>query len=202
MDKEILRTVFIWWRFLFWCWLPLFLSAETAISQDIGRRTDPFPAHVDTAVSYFGSKELKKENHGPDIKKFLGSVGLPEGYPYCAAFNSYCLEAAGADYPKVRSAMAQAFITDRSIEAKKVMRGYVEIPAGSIHVMKKGNTSSGHTGFVLLRWSGRSGIVIDANTGTGLKGESEREGQGVWIRRRTIYPTCYFCVDYFTPVEY
>jgi hypothetical protein len=161
-----------------------------------------FPAHIDTAVSYFGPKELEKENHGPDIKKFLAAVGLDEGYPYCAAFVSYDLEAAGADYPEIRSALAQDFITDESIDAKKVMRGQITIPSGYIHVMPKGETRYGHNGFVLLDWSGSTGITIDANTGLGLPGQSERDGQGIWIRERTIYTTCYFCVKHFTPVRY
>lgn len=176
-----------------WLCLCLLLPLQSAKAQ--------LPAHIDTAVSYFGPKELEKENHGPAVKKFLAAVGLDEGYPYCAAFNSYCLEAAGASYPAVRSALAQDFITDRSIDAKRVMRGQVTIPSGWIHVMVKGETRFGHTGFVLLPWEGSTGIVIDANTGTGLSGESERDGQGVWIRQRQIYTTCYFCIKHFTPAE-
>lgn len=176
--------------------LCLLLPLQSAKAQ--------FPAHVDTALTYFGPKELAKENHGPDIKKFLASVGLDQGYPYCAAFVSYCLDAPADNvkYPRVRSALSTDFITGRSIDAKKVMRGQVTIPAGSIHIMPKGETGSGHTGFVLLDWSGRTGIVIDANTGTGLSGESERDGQGVWIRQRQIYTTCYFCIKEFTLVNY
>lgn len=163
-----------------------------------------FPAHIDTALSYFGPKELEQENHGPDVKKFLAAAGLGEGYPYCAAFISYCLDAPDPApvYPPVRSALAQDFITDQSIDAKRVLRGQVTIPSGWIHVMKKGETRFGHTGFVLLPWEGDTGIVIDANTGTGLEGESERDGQGVWIRQRQIYTTCYFCIKEFTPVRY
>lgn len=161
-----------------------------------------FPAHVDTAVSYFGPKELETENHGPHIKKFLGSVGLDEGYPYCAAFVSYSLEATNVRYPEKRSALSQDFITDQSIDAKKVMRGQLSVPSGYIHVMPKGETPYGHNGFVLLDWTGPTGITIDANTGLGLPGESERDGQGVWIRERQIYTTCYFCVKHFTPVRY
>jgi len=161
-----------------------------------------FPAHVDTALTYFGPKEQVQENRGPDIATFLGAVGLGEGYPYCAAFVSYCLDATGAEKPRVRSALSVDFITDRSIDAKKVMRGQRTVPSGWIHVMPKGETGSGHTGIVLLEWTGSTGIVIDANTGTGLEGESERDGQGVWIRRRQIYSSCYFCVKKFTPVRY
>lgn len=195
--REILPT-----RLFSLLWLLLFLLA---LSPSVKAQ---FPAHIDTALTYFGPKEQIKENHGPDIKKFLAAVGLGEGYPYCAAFVSYCLDAADGSrqteiqYPKVRSALSTDFITDRSIDAKKVLRGQVTIPAGSIHIMPKGETGSGHTGFVLKKWTGRKGLTIDANTGTGLEGESERDGQGVWIRIRQIYSSCYFCVKEFTLVKY
>jgi hypothetical protein len=172
-------------------WLPWSAKAQA------------FPAHVDTAISYFGFKEVDRENHGPDIRKFLSAVGLPEGHPYCAAFVSYCLNAVDPvpALPKVRSALAQAFITDRSIEAKHVMRGYVEVPSGWIGIHKKGNTGFGHTWFVLLPWQGPTGYTIEGNTTAGPGGD-DREGQGVFIRERTIYPTNYFRITHFTPVEY
>lgn len=175
------------------CWLWPLRSAKAQL-----------PAHIDTAVSYFGPKELVRENHGPEIKKFLAATGLGEGYPWCAAFVSYCLEVAigPGGYPRIRSALAQDFITGQSIKAKNVMRGQVMIPSGYIFVMVRGQTRFGHTGFVLLGWQGPAGITIEGNTGTGLPGEDEREGQGVWIRRRQIYTTCYFCIKYFTPVGY
>ncbi|TYP92095.1 CHAP domain-containing protein [Fodinibius salinus] len=161
-----------------------------------------FPAHVDTALTYFGPKEQVRENYGLDIKKFLGSVGLGQGYPYCAAFNSYCLDAAGAVEPTVRSASSRDFITEQSIDAKKVLRGQKNVPRGWIHVMPKGETPYGHTGIVIKQFNNAKVLAIDANTGTGLEGESEREGQGVWVRIRQIYSSCYFCIKYFTPVKY
>lgn len=186
------------WDCCLWLWLLLSLPVLSP-SANAQR-----PAHVDTALTYFGRKEVEQENHGPDIEKFLASVGLEEGYPYCAAFVSYCLEQPQKDIqlPRVRSALSTDFITDRSIDAKKVLRGQVTVPAGAIHIMPKGETGSGHTGFVLKKWTGATGLVIDANTSTGLEGTSERNGQGVWIRQRQIYSSCYFCIKEFTLVRY
>lgn len=177
--------------YLFMLWLPWSAEAQR-------------PAHLDTALTYFGPKELQDENYGPAVNRFLAAVSLPPGNPYCAAFVSFCLDAPDriVARPRVRTGLAQEFITDRSIEAKKVMRGYKKIPAGSIGIHKKGNTRFGHTWFVLLDWRGPAGVTIEANTGTGLPGQSERDGQGVWIRRRIIYPTNYFRVTHFTLVEY
>jgi len=158
-----------------------------------------FPAHIDTAVRYFGPKEQHRENYGTDVKKFLNSVGLDEGYSWCASFVSYDCDAADVSYPRIRSALAQDFITNQSIDAKKVLRGQVTIPSGYIFVMKKGDTIHGHTGFVLLPWHGKTGITIEGNTDLGIPG---RKDQGVWIKQRQIYSTCYFCIKKFTPVRY
>ena len=34
-------------------------------------------------------REVGGNNHGPAVKRFLAEVGLPEGYAWCDAFQSY-----------------------------------------------------------------------------------------------------------------
>lgn len=186
----ILPLLFFYYLWLLWSVSPLF-------AQD----ARPFPAHIDTAISYFGFQDLPDQNnYGPAIKKFLASVGLPEGYPYCAAFISYCLSVAGAEKPTVRSALASDFIRPNSISAKDVMMRRKKIPSGSIGIYRRGNTKFGHAVFVLLEWSGSTGITIEGNTTTGSG--NEFNGNGVWIRQRTIYPLNYFRLTHFTQVRY
>lgn len=43
---------------------------------------------TELAAAKLGIRETSP-NHGPWIKKFLAEVGLPEGYPWCAAFQSF-----------------------------------------------------------------------------------------------------------------
>jgi hypothetical protein len=160
-----------------------------------------FPAHVDTAVTYFGFQdEPGRNNHGANIKKWLGSVGLPEGNPYCAAFVSYCLTVSGAVNPRERSALSSRFIQPNSISAKHVQQGRAEAPSGTIIVWRRGNTQFGHLGFVLLDWRGSTGITIEGNTTTGSG--NEFNGSGVWIRKRTIFPANHFRITHFTEVFY
>ena len=45
---------------------------------------------VDVALSQNGVREKTGKNDGPEIRKYLREVGLPEGYPYCAAGLTWC----------------------------------------------------------------------------------------------------------------
>lgn len=180
--------------------LSLLLWVKAANSQDRLRMPESFwPAHIDTALTYFGVQDLPgKDIHGQAIKKFLESVNLPQGNPYCAAFASYCLNVAGAKRPKVRTALATNFITDDSIDAKEVMYGREMVPTGTIAIWRRGNTMFGHAGFVLYDWRGAVGITIEGNT-TAISGS---DVEGVFIRKRTIYPANYFRIVQFTIVTY
>lgn len=44
---------------------------------------------ADEAVQNVGVTETDKDNHGPAIKKYLKTVGLEEGFAWCAAFLKY-----------------------------------------------------------------------------------------------------------------
>ena len=164
------------------------------------RAEDIRPAHISYAMQYDGVTELQA-NSGPEIDRFLASVGLDSGLNYCAAFVSYILDQHDITYPDVRTGVAQHFITDSSINAKQVLRGTATIPEGDILVWKRGNTWQGHTGFVIDDWQGASGFTIEANTTPGPLG-NQANGQGVYTRQRTIEPGNYFRITHFTPVRY
>lgn len=188
------------WLLLLFFMLSLLLWGKALEGQNRLKLSESNrPAHIDTALTYFGVQDLPgKDNHGQAIKKFLDSVNLPQGNPYCAAFASYCLNVAGAKRPKVRTALATNFITDDSIDAKDVMYGRKMVPTGTIAVWRRGNTMFGHAGFVLYDWCGAVGITIEGNT-TATKGS---DVEGVFIRKRTIYPANYFRIVQFTIVTY
>lgn len=158
-------------------------------------------SHQDTANVYVGTVELGN-NAGPDIGRFLASVGLDEGYAYCSAFVSFCLDAPSQapTAPRVRSALAQDFITDASHSARDVLVGVYKPVRGTILVWKKRNGPYGHVGLVLV-WNGGCGYTVEANTSNGTFG-SQRDGDGVYVRRRCIEPGNYFRIVSFTPVEY
>lgn len=158
------------------------------------------PPHVTVARSYIGTVEKGGNNRGPEVKLFLKSVGLDQGNPWCAAFVSFCLTESKATYPTKRTALARAFISKRSVRAKDVLLGRVDIAAGWLSIYGKGNTVFGHieivTAFSTKKRTGRS---IGGNTSSGRQ---ERDGDGVWEKAFSIQPGNYFRITHFEPVEY
>ena len=151
-----------------------------------------------------GTQELE-QNAGPEVERFLSSVGLARGNPYCAAFVSFTLTKQDGTMhpvlrPTIRSGLASKFITRRSIKASHVLQGTKTPEPGDIIIWRKGNTIFGHAGIV-LEWKGACGKTIEANTSSGVYG-SQADGDGVWIRERCIEPGNYFRIVAFTPVLY
>jgi hypothetical protein len=190
MEIQPFRNFILLLLFCFSLLLTLWVSAAHSQPQ-----TEP---HLQTALHYFGPQDTERDNHGQHIKTWLNSVGLPQGNPYCAAFVSYCLEVNNAKKPEVRSALASNFIRPNSLKAKDVMYGRKTAKAGAVIIWRKGNTMFGHAGFVLFDWQGATGMTIEGNT-TATSGS---DVEGVFIRKRTIYPANYFRITNFTTVQY
>ncbi|MDZ4701380.1 MAG: CHAP domain-containing protein [Rhodothermales bacterium] len=192
----------------------------------------PMPPHLEVAHRFIGVTEQPKDsNRGPEVESFLAAVGLApkqdasgdwKSYPYCAAFVSYCLNIAGdgVAFPTKRTAAARQFIDDAhsivladdadafavrggSIRANVVQRGTVPIPPGTIVIWKAKRAPEdlqGHAGLV-VSWEGQAGVTIEGNTGAGEAGD-QREGGGVYLRKRMLSPGSAFRIVSFTPVTY
>lgn len=183
--------------------ISLVFMAQDAAAQDSPQRLAPVwpsPPHVDTLLAYEGHTETS-DNSSPHVDRFLASTGLDPGYPWCAAFVSYGLEQSGASYPDVRSALARDFVTDRSVQARKVLNRGIEIERGYIVVWRRGNTIQGHAGAVLY-WEGGSGSVVEGNTTPQQGSGVDYNGGGVYEKQRTIEPANYFRITDFTPFNY
>jgi hypothetical protein len=155
--------------------------------------------HLQIAESFVGVTEKTGKNDGHEVEMFLQSVGRKKGDSWCSAFVSYCLTAANVKEPKIRSGLARAFKKNKGlINANDVLRGSKKIEAGSIVGWEKGNTVFGHIGFV-KSWNKQHGITIEGNTSSGMKG-SQSDGDGVYIRSRSIQPANYFRIRWFVPV--
>lgn len=152
---------------------------------------------IAVANSYVGITETEGDNRHPEIDKWNENIGVPVGSSYCASFVSYILDSVDVNYPVKRTALAQDFITNKSIRASNI-HTVEQSPKGWILVWKRGETWMGHTGFV-RRKSGTTFYTIEANTSPGQEG-SQREGDGVWSRQRHVDPTAYFRITHFTPV--
>jgi len=158
--------------------------------------------HLDTALSYVGTKELTGHNDGKAVEMFLHSVGRHKGDSWCAAYVSYCLTAGHVKSPAVRSGLARSFKQSPGlIKANDVLMKIKSVPAGSIVGWEKGNTISGHIAFTIKRWCGISGNTVEGNTSSGISG-SQSDGDGVYKRIRSIQPANYFRIKWFVLVSY
>lgn len=180
---------------LFGCLLTssLPLSASQIVNQTDGERVR------NIAYGFVGTKEVGN-NGGYWVTKFLKSVGLRPGNPWCAAFVSFCLDSADIKTMRVRSGLARHFISkNKTIKATKVLQTNMKIPMGSVVVWRRGTTTFGHVGFV-DKWEGKSGTTIEGNTTSG-KGGKEWDGGGVWYRKRTINPYNHFRITDFALLD-
>lgn len=172
--------------------LPLHSASQTVKQLD-GERVR------NIAYGFVGTKE-SGDNAGYWVTRFLKSVGLRPGNPWCAAFVSFVLDSAKINTMKTRSGLARHFISkNKTIKATKVSFENMKIPMGTVLVWRRGTTTFGHVGFA-DQWIGKSGTTIEGNTTSGKSG-SQWNGGGVWSRKRTINPYDYFRITDFALLD-
>jgi hypothetical protein len=148
------------------------------------------------ARGFVGVKEDLGNNRGHWVNRFLLSAKSKPGNQWCAAFVAFCLDSARVKSLLTRSALARSYVRPNSVKATRVISENMVIPPGSILIWRRGNTMFGHVGFV-VEWRGKSGTTVEGNTSSGLKG-SQNDGDGVYMRKRTINPYSYFRITDFT----
>jgi hypothetical protein len=143
-------------------------------------------ASLDTAIAQVGTRESTGNNDGP-VAKYLASVGLPEGYPYCAAGQYYCFlsaaRALGTDIQMIqieKSAVANAIYNDA---AKRGTAKAYQPARHDLIVWRNPGSFSGHIERIVE--CGRGGWVKTVAFNTG--GGSRRDGEGVYFRKRNIF---------------
>lgn len=147
---------------------PLGASVENppgALIESLsGRRFYPTGSRpLDVALSQVGVVERpRNSNRGPDVEKYLRSVGVGPGAPWCASFTSWCrIEASRQTVGQIGygpfdargqpfySAVATAhFRFGGKIKASEVWRGGRAVPVGSQVIWRRGSGWQGHIGFV------------------------------------------------------
>lgn len=151
---------------------------------------------LNVARGFVGVREEWGTNRGYWVNRFLLSAKSKPGNQWCAAFVAFCLDSARVKSLAVRSALARSYVRPNSVKATRVIAENMEIPAGSVVVWRRGNTIFGHVGFV-VQWKGKSGTTVEGNTSSGVRG-SQNDGDGVYMRKRTINPYSYFRITDFT----
>lgn len=160
---------------------------------------------MELAKTFVGKQETEGKNRGQWIDVWNRFVDAPLGSPYCASFVSWILYHSGVSEPQIKSPLARHFYTKApkvlKYSAGEVLRKKRNVKQGTIIIWQRGETIYGHTGFALEDWKGISGKTIEANTTKGTKG-IQHDGDGVYIRRRTIEPYNFFRIIGFTEVRY
>jgi hypothetical protein len=143
---------------------------------------DLYATLVDVAKKYIGTIEVGGDNKGACIELFQKALdGKAQGEPWCAAFVCYCIKEIfdiyGVKSPLTLSELVKD-LWEKNPRAQKALP-----QPGYIACWKFKGTSLGHTGIVVSKRNG-SFETVEGNTGKapGI----EREGDGVYLRQRTL----------------
>lgn len=144
---------------------------------------------VEIAKSQLGVREVGGNNYGPQVKKYLASVGLDQGNPWCMAFAYWCFNEAATQInkanPLIKTGSTRKQWDDATCKKIKVVDA-IDNPAlikpGFIFIYKTSLGSyTGHTGIV-TRVENLYIHTIEGNTDSG----QTSEGDGVYEVKRKI----------------
>ena len=124
------------------------------------------------------------------LRALLAATGWQPGWPYCMAFVEACYgTAAGQLAGPAAEALVRAKFTPhvqttfRNVGA--LVRQGRPVP-GSVFFMRKGQTTQGHAGLVLLAGA-RTMATLEGNTSPGVTTPGkDREGDGIYLKVRPI----------------
>jgi hypothetical protein len=159
-------------------WERLFNKrANRAISSKILRYRA-----LEYANSQLFVRERTGKNDGAEVKLFLKSVGLGEGYAWCQAFVYWCFEQAAIDLGIVNPIPKTAGVLEcyRRAKAAGVSIIHDNPQEGDQFIMDFGS-GKGHTGLVEFV-EGDKVFTVEGNTNDG----GSRDGDGCYERSRFI----------------
>jgi len=127
-----------------------------------------------------GTKEATGNNDGIQVEKYLKSVGLKKGNPYCNAGLYYCFNEVTPNPPMVKSGLAISTYN----KAKAIGNKTAFIPAlHDLLVWNKAGTIFGHIERIV--GVGQKGWVT--TVGFNTSSTDPRNGNGVWQRKRCVF---------------
>jgi hypothetical protein len=139
------------------------------------------------AISQLGVREKGGANSGPEVEKYLKSIGLGKGYPWCMAFMYWCFSEASKNLNIANPLVQTGGVmngwnkaTCKKILARDSKIDYSLVKPGHIFIMDFGG-GKGHTGIVKSIDGGYI-TTIEGNTNVGRS----REGIGVFELKRKI----------------
>lgn len=148
-------------------------------------------------------EEPKGSNKGPEVTKYLQSVGLSSGLPWCMAFVYYIFDEMCKRLGRTNTTVKTGGClnhwngapSDSKIPVDQVKANPSLIRPGQIFIMTRPGKGLGHTGIVVaVDEKARSFTSMEGNTNDQLSGEGDRVG----INKRKIDGTNLVgFIDYF-----
>ena len=142
---------------------------------------------VEIAATQIGVHEKGGNNRGPMVRVYQAATDLGgTGWPWCAAFVSWCLAMAGFDVAQIHGRASVGFI-----ESWGRKNGYLVTRPfkGDVFCWKLDSDNwPDHTGFVEKVLSLGPVMLlqtVEGNTSSGVSG-SQDNGDGVYRRRRLV----------------
>ncbi len=142
---------------------------------------------IEIEKNQVGVREHGGPNRGPEVAAYLKSVGLNQGYAWCAAMQQWCFDAA-LKQAKVKrgdlarhAAVRQLF---RLTKARgKLMPSSRAGSRGQLMCFQHGRTQYGHIGLVVTGTDSKGKLkAIEGNTGP----DGGRDGDGVYLKVRPV----------------
>ncbi len=145
---------------------------------------------IHEAKRWVGITEQGGNNRGQLVALFQRAAGgLANGEPWCMAFVQFCIQAvdslvADCDGTQEKSALFKGehclTIWNKSQALK------IDTPKpGCLCIWQHGQTASGHVGIVVDVNADGSIMTVEGNTSSDDTG-NQREGDGVWLKRRRL----------------
>jgi hypothetical protein len=141
-------------------------------------------------ISQIGIVERTNHNDGPEVKKYLNSVGLNEGNPWCNAIQYWVYKDACDFYyldysyiPMYKNGLANSTFSYGQKFGKRV--AFIA-KVNDFIIWKYRQNYKGHIGRIIKVGSGGWVYTVEGNTSVKNTG-SQRDGDGVGNKKRNIY---------------
>lgn len=152
---------------------------------------DPRKTLIEIARRFVGVHEDEQDNTGEMVERFQKEVdGKAQGEPWCMAFVQFCV----AETTRKTGIRSNLYRSESCMEtwnkSPVLMRRTKPEPGNIIIWRRSGTVVLGHAGIVVGISSPAVYQTIEGNTSRGFG--IEREGDGVYLKKRTLTGTQIF----------
>lgn len=146
------------------------------------------------AIKQIGVIEKTGKNDGIEVERYLKSVGLTKGYPYCMAGQYYCYSEAVKKLAKnqiiVNNPIPRSALANKVFDVAKSKKNKVKYKAKrhDFIVWRTPKKSTGHVERIIKidRGGWVETVAFNTTSPVLLNDNNHRDGGGVYLRKRNI----------------